>query len=131
MTSRRSGSVVVGTVGLLDLPTYLQIRRVVFIDAQGVPEDLEVDGLDSECTHFLAWESGAPVGTARMRVLGSAAKAERVAVLPGSAGQGFGRRLMDALEREAAASGLARVELHSQEQVIPFYEELGYVGDDE
>ena len=108
------------------MPICLEIRRQVFIDGQGVSEAHEIDGLDPECTHFLAWLAGAPAGTARMRVLGDRAKAERVAVLAASKGCGLGRRLMDALERQAATNGLTSVVLHAQEPVIPFYEKLGY-----
>jgi len=128
VTGGDAGSVVVGPVGLVQLPICLQIRRTVFIEAQGVPEAHEIDGLDPECTHFLVWTGGVAAGTARMRVLGSRAKAERVAVLPAFAGRGLGRRLMEALEAQAAARGLSSVVLNAQEQVISFYQKLGYAG---
>jgi len=104
------------------------IRRVVFIEGQGVPASLEVDGRDDEAVHFLARVDGVPVGTARARVLGDRVKAERVAVLSSHQGLGLGRRLMDALEAWARAEGLSAVTLHAQAPVIPFYQHLGYAG---
>jgi predicted GNAT family N-acyltransferase len=112
--------------GPADLPLCLAIRRAVFIDGLGIPESVVVDGLDPGCAHFLAHVGGSAVGTARMRPVAGAAKAERVAVLDARRGRGIGRALMQALEDEAAARGLARVELHAQQPVVPFYERLGY-----
>ena len=58
-----------------------RIRRIVFIEEQKVPKDLEVDGLDLACVHFLADSDGRPAGTARLRITDDHhAKAERVAV---------------------------------------------------
>lgn len=102
------------------------IRREVFTLGQGVAPAIEVDGRDPDCTHFLASLNGVDVGAARMRVVGSAAKAERVAVLGEVRGAGVGRALMDALEQRAIAAGLERVKLSAQSEVVPFYLRLGY-----
>ena len=40
------------------------IRRVVFIEEQSVPQDLEIDGRDDRCLHALALDGERPVGTA-------------------------------------------------------------------
>jgi predicted GNAT family N-acyltransferase len=108
------------------LEVCLAIRREVFVQGQEVPEELEIDGLDPECTHFLARVDGNPVGTARLREVKGEAKAERVAVLASWRGYGIGRRLMEATEGEARASGLPGMVLNAQVSVIPFYEGLGY-----
>lgn len=106
------------------------IRRQVFIVEQAVPEDLEVDGLDPECTHLLARDGAVAVGTARMRTYGpGVAKAERVAVLEAWRGRGLGHLLMDALEAEAGATGHAEVVLYAQVQVVPFYRARGYAAE--
>jgi predicted GNAT family N-acyltransferase len=115
-----------GVVGIENLSICLAIRRAVFIEGQGVPEDIEIDGLDPECTHLLAWLDGTPIATARMRAVEGAAKAERVAVLPDFRGEGIGRIVMDALEAQALAEGLHTVVLNAQTAVVPFYERLGY-----
>jgi predicted GNAT family N-acyltransferase len=109
-----------------DLETCLAIRREVFVQGQKVPEEIEIDGLDPECTHFMARVDGDPVGTARLREVNGVAKAERVAVLASWRGYGIGRRLMEASEETARASSLPGMVLNAQVSVIPFYEELGY-----
>ncbi|MEW6270733.1 MAG: GNAT family N-acetyltransferase [Thermodesulfobacteriota bacterium] len=114
-------------VGIENLSICRALRRAVFVDEQGVPDEIEVDGLDESCTHFLAWVSGVPIGTARLRVVDGQAKAERVAVLEDFRGHGAGRVLMNVLELGARAQGLRSVLVHAQEQVVPFYERLGYV----
>lgn len=105
----------------------LAIRRVVFIDGQNVPESLEVDGLDPECMHFIAELDGRAVGTARLRFKADGGKVQRVAVLAECRGLGIGRDLMLALHRAALHAGVTHLELHAQEAVIGFYEDLGYV----
>lgn len=124
-----------------DLETCRAIRRSVFIDEQGVPEALEWDGLDPQARHFLALGPAVghgvtsrraapaapiPLGTARMRIVGGHAKAERVAVQRAARQLGVGRLLMLALEAHARREGLPAVLLHAQLTAIPFYERLGY-----
>ncbi|MEL6345109.1 MAG: GNAT family N-acetyltransferase [Myxococcota bacterium] len=102
------------------------VRRVVFVEGQGVDEWLEVDGRDPECVHFLAEVSGDLVGCARLRLVAGVAKAERVAVLAEHRGAGIGRVIMRRMEAEAAKMGLSALKLASQVPVVPFYEKLGY-----
>jgi len=108
----------------------LEIRRIVFTLGQGVPEDLEFDGLDEDAEHFLAskLDSGdaTPVGVARLRRLDPHAKAERVGVLESKRDHGVGRALMHAIEMRARELELEAVVLHAQVGVISFYEKLGY-----
>jgi ElaA protein len=105
------------------------IRFRVFVGEQGVPPELELDEHEAGAVHLIAHARGHVVGTARLRILGADAKAERVAVLPQYRKLGAGRALMQAIADEAAALGLARVVLNAQVPVIPFYERLGYVAE--
>lgn len=102
------------------------VRREVFIVGQHVPVDIEIDGLDEACVHFLATLNDVPVGTCRLRFTHGKAKAERVAVVSKCRGLGLGIQLMEALEAHAADNGYEAVVLNAQEQVIPFYERQGY-----
>ena len=113
-------------VGPDELETCLEIRRDVFVRGQRIAEEIEIDGLDGECVHFLAWLAGVAVGAARLRESGGRAKAERVAVLEPHRGLGLGQALMDALEGEARSQGHVELVLNAQEDVVPFYERLGY-----
>lgn len=105
------------------------IRRQVFVEEQGVGSDEEWDEHDAAgaaTLHFVAFEAGRAVGCARLRAHGEAAKVERVAVLPALRRLGLGRALMEAAEHAAAERGQARLVLHAQVAVIPFYERLGW-----
>ncbi|MFB6141897.1 MAG: GNAT family N-acetyltransferase [Halorientalis sp.] len=120
------------------------VRRDVFVAGQGVPESRELDGKDADATHFLAEDAGEAVGTARLRVLDGGdrgtfvepeavfaagapvGKVERVAVRAARRGEGWGRRLMAAVERAARERGCETVALHGQTRVEDFYERLGY-----
>ena len=105
------------------------IRRVVFVIEQQVPEDEEWDGLDSQCTHFIAWQNAAgdqpsPIGTARLLPDGHIG---RVAVLHEQRGQGVGVALMQAAINAARQQGHAKVVLSAQLHALAFYENLGFV----
>jgi len=110
-----------------DLAAALEVRREVFIEEQDVPEELELDGKDGEATHFLARIDGDPVGTARLREYDDGvAKVERVAVREPLRGEGWGERIMAAVESHAREAGYERVRLAAQVPVVGFYERLGY-----
>jgi len=119
--------ILTATTNPAEIVHCMAIRREVFTIGQGVDPSIEVDGRDPRCTHFLARLDGVAVGAARMRVVGDAAKAERVAVLGAHRGAGIGRALMDALESQASARGLSSVKLSAQSDVVIFYERLGYI----
>ncbi|MFO7927004.1 MAG: GNAT family N-acetyltransferase [Halobacteriota archaeon] len=109
----------------------LSVRRDVFIREQGVPEHRELDGEDANATHFVAYDDGEPIGTARLRRhggtdRGDTGKIERVAVVEERRGEGLGREIMDAVERAARETGYGSVVLHAQVPVVPFYADLGY-----
>jgi GNAT superfamily N-acetyltransferase len=114
------GKVEVLRVGDIHRGDYLAIRRRVFIEEQGVPEPLELDGRDGEATAWLAQCAGRPVGTARARRVDAAIKAERVAVLRAFRRRGIGDKLMRALESWAFEQGVDRVVLNAQESAISF-----------
>ena len=108
----------------------LDIRREVFVGEQHVPSEIEIDGRDASCTHFVALADEELIGTARLRITEDGrAKAERVAVRRAARGRGAGAALMRALEVEARTRGHDRLVLNAQVQVLPFYERLGYAVD--
>lgn len=100
------------------------IRETVFIHEQGVPVELEWDGLDSACAHVLAWnDRGEAIGTARMQQNGTIG---RMAVLKDWRGRGVGRALLRTLLDLAARRGLSRVTLSAQTHALGFYERAGF-----
>ncbi|SFS67334.1 GNAT family N-acetyltransferase [Halostagnicola kamekurae] len=105
------------------------VRRRVFVEEQGVDEELEYDEHEDEAVHFVAYEDDdeQPIGAARLREPeDSVGKVERVAVLESHRGTGVGRALMDALEAAAASNDLETLKLHAQTRAAGFYDELGY-----
>jgi predicted GNAT family N-acyltransferase len=135
----------------------LAVRYAVFVEGQGVPEELEVDEHEDAAgvVHFTAYDDGEAIGAARLRpyqVYGHGeangrdgtgahdgtnprdetgsptrrAKVERVAVVESRRGEGWGARLMDAVEDEARARGFDGIVLHAQTHVEGFYADRGY-----
>jgi len=106
------------------------VRKAVFVDEQGVDEELEWDehdDPDAEAVHFVASRGGDAVGAARLREYEpGVGKVERVAVLESARGEGWGRRLMEALEAEARERGFDSLLLHGQTTAEGFYRGLGY-----
>ena len=106
-------------------PLLRAIREAVFIREQGVPEELEWDGLDEGCRHALALSlQGEAIGCGRMLANGHIG---RIAVLPQWREQRLGTAIMETLLAEARAQGLRRVDVDAQTQAVPFYRSLGFV----
>ena len=107
----------------------VSVRYDVFVDEQGVPEDLEVDEHEDTATHFVAYDDGAAVEAARLREYeAGVGKVERVAVRKARRGEGVGAALMAAVEA-AAAERFDELYLHAQLHVEGFYADRGYERD--
>ncbi len=109
-----------------DIQTCRRLRRVVFIEEQGVPETDEIDDKDDTAIHLLANDDGHPVGSARLLLLGKTGKIGRVCVLPSHRGTGLGAALIRAALTELRAQGMTTAKLGSQTHAIGFYERLGF-----
>ncbi|MGF1447106.1 MAG: GNAT family N-acetyltransferase [Pikeienuella sp.] len=111
-----------------DIAQCLEIRRIVFIEEQGVDPALEIDGKDGLCRHWIAEQRGRAVATARALIEEGRAKIQRVAVLAGARGTGLGRQLMETVLADLRADpAVSAIWLESQVQALPFYERLGFV----
>ena len=111
-----------------DIATCLAVRRIVFMEEQGVSEADELDGRDADALHVLAVDGGHPVGTARILIDGDVAKIGRVCVLAGHRGTGLGAALVSAALQ--AAKGKARIaKLGAQTHALGFYEKLGFTAE--
>lgn len=115
-----------------DVKTCLALRKIVFIDEQGVSIEDEIDGLDDQAIHLLAKVNGRPVGTARLLIDGETGKIGRVCVLQDARGLGLGAALICAGVDELRKNNQVRqVKLGAQVHALGFYEKLGFhpVGD--
>ena len=100
------------------------LRHTVFVEEQGVPVELELDGEDTSAWHAAAFsDDGRLIGTGRM--LGSG-KIGRMAVSQSMRRQGIGRALLDALVAEAKRLKLEEVSLGAQLPAVAFYEKAGF-----
>ena len=110
-----------------DRKSAFSVRHEVFVEEQGVDEELEYDEHDSDAVHFVAYDGDEPIGAARLREIAEdIGKVERVAVVQSRREAGVGRELMAIVERRARGLGLTTLKLHSQTRSAPFYRALGY-----
>lgn len=105
------------------------MRKQVFVEEQGVSESVEVDEWDrpGAAQHVLIRDGGQPIATGRVRRFDDGtAKLQRIAVLPAGRGQGYGQRLVQAMEACAREAGYSRSLLDAQSHAEEFYQKLGY-----
>lgn len=100
------------------------IRRAVFIEEQGVPEELEWDDIDAHCHHVLALAAdGTEIGTGRLTPEG---RIGRMAVLRDWRDRGVGSAILQDLLLQARLAGHATVRLHAQTHALAFYARYGF-----
>jgi predicted GNAT family N-acyltransferase len=100
------------------------IRKVVFVDEQGVDPALEYDH-EEESTHYLLLIGEKPVATARWRETAKGIKLERFAVLPVFRNRGIGEIILREVLADVTSKGKT-IYLHSQVKAVPFYERNGF-----
>ena len=125
-----------------ELEKIMELRRAVFIQEQEVPEDEEIDSLDSlaailsnRVIHLIAYKGDEVVGTARLflpsttnikTVNAETLHVGRVAVKGSERRSGLGSLLMNKCHDIASGLGHKQITLSAQIQAMPFYWELGY-----
>jgi predicted GNAT family N-acyltransferase len=102
------------------------VRLAVFVQEQGVPEELEWDSADADAVHLLGLSAeGAPIATARLLPTGQIG---RMAVLPQWRGRGVGTALLREVLSLATAPERPLPFLNAQVSALSFYERQGLVG---
>ncbi|HFX6378027.1 TPA: GNAT family N-acetyltransferase [Acinetobacter baumannii] len=99
------------------------IREQVFIQEQGIAPEDEWDDFDSIAMHFMVYDEGQPIATARLLPQHSVG---RVAVLMPYRKQGIGKILMQHIIEYARQHKLPYLKLSAQTYVTAFYEALGF-----
>jgi predicted GNAT family N-acyltransferase len=104
-----------------------EVRKKVFTEEQGVPEDLEFDNHDREALHMVVKDGERVIGTARVLFLTTnQAKIERMAILRPFRHRGIGRRIISFLNEELKNRHVEEVVLHAQYSVVAFYKSCGF-----
>jgi predicted esterase YcpF (UPF0227 family)/predicted GNAT family N-acyltransferase len=105
-------------------PEARRIRTEVFVQEQHVPPEEELDAMDAECVHAVAYDGdGQAMGTGRLLPDGHIG---RMAVCRPWRGQGVGSLLLTALLDAARRRGDAEAVLAAQMHARPFYARHGF-----
>lgn len=112
--------------GALELEQARDLRRSVLCGELHLSRDLVDDGLDPGDWLGLAWAGPKPVGTLRLRLQGSEAMVEHLAVLPGWRRQGVARALMAAAMQQTRILQVQTLWACGPEAAGPFFEAQGF-----
>ena len=105
------------------------VREAVFMREQGVPAELEWDGLDAGSLHAVAADaSGNAIGTARLLDDG---RIGRMAVLIPWRRRGVGSAILMRFVAAAHDRGLHVMRLHAQTHAVAFYARHGFESEGE
>ena len=103
------------------------IRHQVFVLEQRIPQELDLDGLDTTSSHALVTDGGSLVATARLSVDdGGHAVMARVAVVKEYRGSGIASKVIDTLMSHARQSGVVSIEIHAHEHLRSYYQTFGF-----
>ncbi len=105
----------------------IALRMRVFVDEQGVPEDMETDVYDETADHLLVRDGGRiAVGTLRIAMIGATGKLGRVAVAATHRRRGIATLMMAAAVSHCRTLGLKSMELDAQTYIAGFYQGIGF-----
>ena len=110
-----------------ELEGAFEVRKQVFVEEQGISEDLEIDGHEEEALHIVVKDGERVIGTARVLFLATnQVKLERMAILKTFRRKGIGRRLIYHLSEDLSKKQVVQVVLHAQYSVVAFYKSCGF-----
>ena len=110
-----------------ELKDAFEVRRQVFVEEQGISEDIELDDYDREALHMVVKNGEKVIGTARVLFLAAnQAKLERMAILKPFRRKGIGSRIIAFLNEELRNRQINQVFLHAQYPVVAFYKSCGF-----
>ena len=105
----------------------LKIRKIVFVEEQNVPLELEIDDLEEKTIYVTGYLNDKALATARIYETSPGTyKVQRVALLNNYRGKGLGIDLMNEIKQYAAKNNGKKLVLDAQDHALPFYKKLGY-----
>ena len=99
------------------------IRFEVFVGEQRVPAEIELDAIDAQCLHAVAFVKETPVATGRLLPDGHIG---RMAVLKPWRGRGIGSAILEHLVDAARRRGDRQIALSAQLHALEFYRAHGF-----
>lgn len=103
------------------------MRQEIFVNEQGIPQELDKDGLDSKSIHILASdEHGQPVASGRLTIQDDKGILSRIAVVKDFRGLKLGKTIVKKLEEIAKEKKLRQLSLSPHAYLENFYSDLGY-----
>jgi predicted GNAT family N-acyltransferase len=105
-------------------PHAAPIRETVFVREQRVPAEIEMDAMDAQCLHAVAYDGARAIATGRLLPDGHVG---RMAVLREWRGKGVGGALLQRLVEAARRRGDAEIVLSAQTHALAFYRAHGFV----
>lgn len=112
-----------------ELALVFALRKIVFVEEQGVPPEIEWDK-EEESTHFLALSDYKPCGACRWRKTPNGYKLERFAVLKDYRGNGIGRAMI-ATALADLPDDAGYIYLNAQVDAKSLYAKFGFVAEGE
>jgi len=108
-------------------PSAGPLRFAIFVGEQNVPSGIELDDMDAQCIHAVAFDvDDKPIGTGRLLPDGHIG---RMAVVKEWRRRGIGAEILEALMAEARKRGHKDVIVSAQLQAAEFYREHGFVAE--
>ena len=103
------------------------MRQEIFVKEQGIPQELDKDGLDSKSIHVLASdEHGHPVASGRLTIQDENGILSRIAVAKDFRGLELGKKIVKKLEEIAKEKKIKQLSLSPHAYLEKFYADLGY-----
>ena len=107
--------------------TSQKIRNEVFVQEQGIPLHLDLDGLDANSYHSLVYIDDIAIGVARLALVkNNNAVMARIAIKKDYRGKGIATRLVESLITKAKQLGINSIEIHAHEYLREYYERFGF-----
>lgn len=107
---------------------YYDLRFRVLREPLGQPRGTEKNEGDATALHFAVYDDKKLVAIARLDSCGEqVAQVRFVAVDTSLQGKGYGRLIMEEVERKSIERGDKKMILHARDYALDFYRQLGYI----
>ncbi|RPF52131.1 GNAT family N-acetyltransferase [Aquisalibacillus elongatus] len=103
-----------------------QVRKIVFIEEQDVPPEIEVDEHEDSAIHFVGYKDEKPIAASRMRLVDDYGKLERICVLKEERGKHYGVEIIQEMEQYLKVHKVKKSKLNAQTHAEDFYKKIGY-----